>query len=150
MTNHSTVRQLLSHKGPNIHTVPQTASVAEAVNKMNSHRIGALLVMGPQNRLIGIITERDILRNVVGCERNLARVPVSRWMTRKVVCCTTDTSLEDAKSLMARHHVRHLPVMDRSERCIGLISIQDVTAYQAHDRQLVIRHLEDYMFAQRT
>ncbi|MDX1564506.1 MAG: CBS domain-containing protein [Phycisphaeraceae bacterium] len=150
MTTRSTVRQLLSHKDPNIHTVPQTASVAEAINKMNSHRIGALLVMEPSGRLTGIITERDILRNIVGCEQALDQTPVSRWMTRKVVCCTTDTCLEDAKSLMARHHVRHLPVMDRQEQCMGLISIQDVTAYQAHDRQLVIRHLEDYMFAQRT
>ncbi len=142
----ATVKQLLEFKKKiNAHTVDEMESIAEAINRMNTHDVGALMVTDSDGQFSGIITERDILRNVVEAEFDLCQTPVHRWMTRRVVCCSVETSIQDVEALMSRHRMRHLPVFDDDDRCVGLISMQDVNRFQAHDRELAIRYLEDYL-----
>jgi len=128
-----------------IHTIDQSASVLEATRKMNEHRVGALVVMDGQ-RIVGIFTERDVLRRVVAQELPPSAVPVRDVMTRDIICCSPDTPLDEAASIMRDRRIRHLPVVDDSGQLVGFISIGDLNAYHAASQQARIRFLRDYLY----
>src|SRR5687768_5091401 len=104
-----TVQDILARKGDQVHTISPTATVLEATQRMNQHKIGALLVM-QDGRPLGMFTERDVLRKVVAQLRNPADVSVADTMTTEVVCCEPDTDLEEAAAIMQQRKIRHLPV----------------------------------------
>lgn len=140
------VRHILEHKKQaQIHTIDQSASVLEATRRMNEHRIGALVVMDG-DRIAGIFTERDVLRRVVAQELAPASVPVRDVMTRQIICCSPDTPLDEAASIMRDRRIRHLPVVDDTGHLAGFISIGDLNAYHAASQQAKIRFLHDYLY----
>lgn len=142
----ATVAELLREKG---HvrpvSVPPAASVLEATTLMNSHGIGSLLVVdGP--RLVGIFTERDVLRRVVAACLSPELTRVAEVMTADLVCCTTDASAEEIADVMRRRRIRHIPVIDANEDVIGLISIGDINAYHASSCEAELHQVHDYIF----
>ena len=86
--------------------------VLEATIRMNLHKVGGLVVVDSQGRIIGIFTERDVLRRVVAERKDPATTPVAAAMTDRVICCQTTTSLEEVQCLMRNERIRHLPVID--------------------------------------
>jgi len=129
-----TVASLLKEKGKAdpIYVAPQ-AWVSEAVGKMNSANIGAVLVMdGPQ--LVGIFTERDVLVRVVGGGREPGTTKVSEVMTAAVRTVELATPLEEALRLMSEKRHRHLPVRDGG-RVHGMVSMGDVTRWVIRSQQ---------------
>ena len=125
----ASVRDILSRKGNHIETIAPAATVFEAAVRMNEHKIGALLVL-VDDRLVGIVTERDILQRVVAQRRDAAETLVEDVMTTEVACCQIDTSLDEARGVMKNRRIRHLPVVDAEDRLLALISIGDLNAYQ--------------------
>src|SRR5262245_12448451 len=105
----ATVSDILAGKGMHIVTVSAHASVYHAAIVMNEQRIGSLLVL-EQGRLVGILTERDILTRIVADQRDANATTVADVMTRDVVCCRPHTDIEEARSVMKHRRVRHLPV----------------------------------------
>ena len=98
-----TVSEILKHKqGSPLHCTRPDETVLAATQRMNEHGIGALLVMD-QDRLVGIFTERDVLRRVVAAELAPAAVRVSDAMTKQVACCTPETSIDDARRIFSQH-----------------------------------------------
>jgi CBS domain-containing protein len=141
-----TINEILKEKqGHVVYTVPQTASVLEATQLMNQHSIGALVV-NDQERMIGIFTERDVLRRVVAEERPPAEVRVEEVMTTEVACCSPETTLDEARGVMKRHRIRHLPVLGEDGKLLGLVSIGDLNAYQASDQESTIHYLHEYLY----
>jgi CBS domain-containing protein len=139
------VKDILFYKGNQLWTTTPQASVFEAAQLMNEHRIGSLLVM-EEGRLLGIFTERDILQRVVVQRRDPVTTPVAEVMTREVICCRPHTSLEEARGVMKNRRIRHLPVVDDEERVIGIISIGDLNAHESHSREQTIHLLHQYIY----
>ncbi|MGH7223779.1 MAG: CBS domain-containing protein, partial [Gemmataceae bacterium] len=133
----ATVRDILSKKGSQIWSLDGEATVLHAAQFMAEHKIGALLVLD-DGRIVGMFSERDILRRVVAEGRDPTHTRVGEVMTVEVACCTPDTSLEEARGAMKNRRIRHLPVVDADERLLGVISIGDLNAFQvAHQEQTI-------------
>jgi CBS domain-containing protein len=141
----ATVRDILAVKGSHVLTIGPDATVLEAAMLMNEHKIGSLLVMGGGN-LLGIITERDILQRVVVPRRDPGQTAVQEVMTTEMVCCQVHTALDEARGVMKNRRIRHLPVVDEARQLHGLISIGDLNAHQAHDHEVTIHVLQEYIY----
>jgi CBS domain-containing protein len=140
-----TVQDVLRDKGGRVQTIPASRSVMEAINQMNQHKIGALVVVD-EERIVGMFTERDVLRRVVPDARRPEEILVGEVMTRDVVCCASTADLDEVSTIMKERRIRHLPVCDDHEQLIGLISIGDVNAQHASHQQATIHYLSDYIY----
>ena len=140
----ATVNDLLAGKGRHLISVSAQATVFSAAILMNDHKIGSLLVL-EDGRLVGILTERDILRRVVAEQRDAATTRVEEVMTRDVVCCRLHTDLEEARSVMKHRRIRHLPVLEEGDGVVGIISIGDLNAYQVDYQERTIYLLQEYI-----
>jgi CBS domain-containing protein len=141
----STVGNLLADKGSEVLTIGKQATVLEAAHLMNDHKIGALVVTDG-GQVIGMFTERDVLRRVVGDERTPGQTIVEEVMTSKVACCRLETSLDEARVAMKNRRIRHLPVVDDEGRLLGLVSIGDLNAHQATSQEQTIYLLNEYLY----
>jgi len=141
----ATVQDILAIKGTKVYYVAANESVLNATRLMNDAGIGALVVTA-EDRVVGMFTERDVLRRVVGAEREPAACSVGEVMTERVACCYPETDLRDARSVMKHHRIRHLPVIDQVGQLQGLISIGDLNAYDADDRETQIYFLQEYLY----
>ncbi|HWP41321.1 MAG TPA: CBS domain-containing protein [Tepidisphaeraceae bacterium] len=141
-----TVQDVLAAKGSTtVHSTSPQATVLQAVQKMNQHKLGALVVM-EDAQLVGIFTERDVLTRVVGAGRDPATTRIADVMTREVICCPPDTDLDEVSAIMKQRRIRHLPVCDRDGQLHGMVSIGDVNAYYASNQEATITFLNDYIF----
>ena len=118
---------ILAGKTQGVISTSATATVRQATRLMNDHGIGSLLVT-TGHRLVGIFTERDVLRRVVAEGRSPDSTTVAEVMTCDVVCCPPEASVEDAADIMRRRRVRHVPVVDHDDSIVGLVSIGDINA----------------------
>lgn len=141
----TTVKDILTRKGTQVASIQPGASVFEAAVFMNEHRIGALVVLD-QGRLVGIVSERDILQRVVAQRRDPAETPVEEIMTTEVACCAPHTTLEEASGVMKNRRIRHLPVLDQAGELAGMISIGDLNAWQEHHQEMTIHLLHEYIY----
>jgi CBS domain-containing protein len=138
------VRDLLDRKGSHVWTIGPTATVLEAALAMNEHRIGALVVTDG-NRVVGIVTERDVLQRVVAERRDPSSARVADVMTAEVICCSPATTVEEARGAMRDRRIRHLPVADGDGQLAGLISIGDLNALLQADQEQTIFLLHEYI-----
>ena len=119
---------VLATKSSEVITVRPDQSLREAVDLLAEHNIGALIVVDEPGRPIGIISERDIIREAARTEMVLGQ-PVSRVMTKDLITASPEDDLETVLQTMTAKHFRHLPIVD-GERLIGVISIGDVVKAQ--------------------
>lgn len=139
------VADLLARKDvTDVYTIEPGATVLEAARRMNEHMIGSLAVL-ERDSLAGIITERDLLRRVIAEQRDPATTRVRDVMTRDVVTCKTCSSVDDVSSIIKTRRIRHLPVVDADGHVIGMVSLGDLNALAAHERELKIHVMEDYI-----
>ena len=139
-----TVRDILADKGDRVHTIAPTATVMEAVEKMNHHRIGSLVVLDG-DKVCGMFTERDVLQRVVGADRKPHEMLVMEVMTSDVICCAPDDDLDDVASVMKDRRVRHVPVCS-GPRMVGMVSMGDVNAQHASQQKMQISFLSEYVY----
>jgi CBS domain-containing protein len=140
------VRDILYVKGTAVHTISPDAALEQVVQKLVACNCGSLVVCRPDDpqQMLGIVTERDILRAcAAGCVP-LANHRVAERMTRDVVVAAPSQSVEDTMGLMTHNRIRHMPVIDEG-RLVGIISIGDVVKAQ-HDALCLENHyLKSYM-----
>lgn len=141
----ATVSVILNEKrsGP-VLTADRSETVLSATQRMNEYSVGALIVTD-DGRLCGIFTERDVLRRVVAEQRNPAETLVGAVMTIHVACCSSDTSIEEVRTIMKTHRVRHLPVVDSAGGLVGIVSIGDLNAHLSNDREVTLHFLNEYL-----
>ena len=120
-------------------------SVAKRLSALN---IGALPVCGANNALVGVISERDVVRGMAkdGCK--LAERRVRDLMTREVVVCDQNTTMAEAEKLMYQKRVRHLPVVSAG-KVVGLLSIRDVMAWRIQESKTELNVLRDMAIVSR-
>lgn len=137
------VADLLRAKGSTIYTISSDQTVYEAIVEMVRHNVGSLVVLEGDDP-VGILTERDYLREIALRGRTSRTTDVREIMSRTVIVVDPDRSLEDCMAIMTERRVRHLPVLE-ADRLVGLVSIGDVVKGLAKDRQVEIRYLTDYI-----
>ncbi|HLQ45121.1 MAG TPA: CBS domain-containing protein [Planctomycetaceae bacterium] len=141
----ATVSDILKAKPQrDVLSAERSETVLAATQRMNDHSIGALIVTDG-GRLCGIFTERDVLRRVVVEQRPPAETRVGDVMTSHVACCSLDTSIDEVRSIMMTHRIRHLPVVNNDGGLLGLVSIGDLNAHLANDREVTLHFLNEYL-----
>jgi CBS domain-containing protein len=139
----ATVSQLLSTKAQVVHTIDRTATVFDAIGKMVSHNVGALVVMDGM-RPVGILTERDYLRKIALQGRSSRTTVVNEVMSSRLWSVQLDTEIEECMALMTERRIRHLPVFAGGQ-LFGIVSIGDIVKHLAHDRKVQIEQLTAYI-----
>src|SRR3990172_2787401 len=119
-----TVKQLIQAKGNAVWSITPDSTVYEALKLLAEKEVGALLVL-ENERLAGIISERDYARKVILKGKNSMDTPVREIMTSKVVTVRPDQTIDDCMSLMTENRIRHLPVVE-GDRLVGVISVGGV------------------------
>ena len=109
-------------------TVEPTSSIGEAAEKMNAANVGAVVVVEDFVRIVGIITERDLLRAVAARAR-AAEARVRQWMTPDPLTIEPETSIEDAAKVMFENNFRHLPVV-KDGRSLGIVSLRVLAKWE--------------------
>ncbi len=138
------VRNILKRKGSGeIFSVDPIETVYNAITMMAEKEVGALLVM-QDNHPVGIISERDYTRKVILKDKSSRRTRVSEIMTREVVSVSSDVHIDECVSLMKRHHIRHLPVIDEGV-VAGMLSLRDLFSAIIDEQADTIDHLEHYV-----
>jgi CBS domain-containing protein len=139
-----TVKAMLARKGTDVVTVDPNASLADAVKLLATHRIGAVVATGADRRIVGILSERDIVR-VLGDKGAAAlTTSIAEVMTRKVVTCNTSDTISVLMERMTAGKFRHVPVVDQ-DRLVGIISIGDVVKSRVHEMEQESAALRDYI-----
>jgi len=134
---------ILDRKGRQIFSVPPTATIIEAVNEMNRHRVGSVIVMDG-SRLVGIFTERDVLRRVVGTEIDPKRCCVTDVMSAEVITISLEATVDETTRIFTEKRCRHLPVVENG-RVVGAISIGDITRWIGDAHRTEAEHLKNYI-----
>lgn len=137
--------QILKGKGGDIHQVTPTTTIRQAVQVMNAHSIGSLMVHDG-DRYVGIFTERDVLSRVIDAGRDPDKAHVGESMTRHPVTVDDATTLGQAMGLMKKYRFRHLPVTHGPEKeMCGILSINDLISTLVEGREHEIDQLVNYI-----
>jgi len=140
-----TLAVILDEKGNTVHSVAPTASVLDAVRKMNDARIGALLVLEDE-RPVGMFTERDVLTRVVDQRRDPGETPIADVMSTEVVAVKPNTTVDEAMAVITERRCRHLPVIEDG-RLRGMVSIGDLTRWVTRKQRYEIQDLVNFLWA---
>ena len=135
------LKTILAAKGGNIISIESTADLAAAAKLLSRHRIGALVVLDGDGRLVGILSERDIVRTMADVGSAVLQLPVAQVMTRNVFTCDVNDSISSVMDRMTKGKFRHLPVLDK-DRLVGLVSIGDALKWQVETIREYIHQLE--------
>lgn len=137
------VLNLLESKGSDVLTVGPEKMVKDAIEQMEELAVGTALVV-EGNQLLGIISERDVIRKVVLQGKSIDTVPVMEIMSTRLTTVIPETSLDECMQLMTEKRIRHLPVLKDHQLC-GIVSIGDVVKYLVVEKDFKIKNLETYI-----
>jgi len=139
-----TVKAILARKGRDVATIAPTATLADAVQLLAQRRIGAVIVTGADDRVAGILSERDIVRVLAERGASILAENVATVMTRKVVTCNEADTVSVIMERMTAGKFRHLPVVDQG-KLVGVISIGDVVKSRVHEIEGETNALREYI-----
>lgn len=137
------VSNLLDSKGYDVLTVEPDQSVHEAIEKMEELYVGTSIVLDG-GEVVGIISERDVIRKVMLKDKNLDDIKVQDVMSTNLTTVTPETPLDECMHLMTDKRIRHLPVLRDKQLC-GIVSIGDVVKYLIVEKDFKIKNLESYI-----
>ena len=138
------VKTILSLKGSHVTTIEPTATLEAAVAILAKHRIGALVVLGADQRVIGILSERDIVRALAQLGVGALQTPLAEVMTRKVVTCGESETVAGVMERMTTGKFRHVPVLEQ-DQLVGIVSIGDVVKHRLSEIEHESAALRDYI-----
>jgi CBS domain-containing protein len=139
-----TVKAILSKKGSAVVTIAPAASLADAAKLLSSHRIGAVIVTDPEARVIGVLSERDIVRALADRGAAALDVRVEQAMTRRVVTTVESDTVGEVMERMTAGKFRHIPVVE-DDRLVGVVSIGDVVKYRLEEVERETNAMRDYI-----
>jgi CBS domain-containing protein len=138
------VSAILEHKGHNVITVAPHDTVGSLVQVLSVNRIGAAPVINQDHRLVGIVSERDVIRCMAQHGEAVIALPVERLMTTEVRTCSPEDAIVELMEVMTLQRIRHLPVIqDGALR--GIVSIGDVVKQRLHEAQSELDQLRNYI-----
>lgn len=138
------IKDILRLKGADVATISPDATVAELVAGLAEHKVGALVVSSPDTPVVGIVSERDVVRGLARHGGDLLDQPVSAIMTSEVFTCEPDFGLVEMATEMTVRRFRHAPVLEEG-RMVGIVSIGDVVKKRIDQLKAERDHLEAYI-----
>ncbi|MBL8021231.1 MAG: CBS domain-containing protein [Leptospirales bacterium] len=144
MLDNVKVSDLLKNKGQGVISVHPDDSVFDTLRLMAEKNIGAVLVMA-DNRLEGLLSERDYARKVILHGRTSRETHVRDIMSRELIIVHPGDSVMESMAIMSEKRIRHLPVLDDNNHVVGLISIGDLVKRVIEEQHIIIKHLENYI-----
>jgi CBS domain-containing protein len=138
-----TASEILRIKGAEVWSVGPDETILNAIQLMADHEVGALLVMD-QEKLIGIVTERDYTRKVALEDRSSKNSLVKEIMSDRVLCARPEQTVQECMALMSDKRARHLPIVEH-KKVIGIISIGDLVKSIIREQQFEIEALQHYI-----
>ncbi len=140
-----TVGAVLNQKGAAVIAVLPQSPVTEAAEIITQRRIGAVVVCDAEGILVGILSERDVVRGLAQHGAGLLTLPVSALMTREVEVVTAATTVDEAMEIMDAGYFRHLPVVDQARRLCGIVSIRDLVRHRINSQRSDVESLQAYV-----
>lgn len=137
------IADVLRNKGAAVVTIDPEATVRELLAGLTEHNIGAMVVVGPDG-LAGVVSERDVVRELHAHGASMLARPVSAIMSTVVAVCTKADSADDVSVLMTEHRIRHVPVLDDG-RLAGIVSIGDIVKSRIEELQAEHEQLQSYI-----
>ncbi len=138
------VLEILAAKGNNVYSVPDTASLRDAIGTLNAKNIGVVLVTNGDGHMVGILSERDVLRKALAQETGFRDERVTKTMTKNVFSVAPNASIDEVMTIMTESRIRHVPVLDGTE-IKGLVSIGDVVKRKIADAENEAAVLREYI-----
>ena len=138
------VSSVLKHKGHDVVTVAPQQTVTAVVKVLTQNRIGAVPVVNERGQIIGIISERDIIRGISDHAEAVLALPADQLMTRDVKTCSSEDELVDLMEVMTLQRIRHLPVIQNGA-LHGIVSIGDVVKQRLEEVQSEAEDLRRYI-----
>lgn len=138
------VAAILRQKGRAVTTAPPTTTLLEVAKRLALKRIGAIVVVDGLGDLVGIISERDIIRALSETGPDCLTQPVADIMTRQVVTCQETDTLDELMAMMTARRFRHLPVVTDGA-LVGIISIGDVVKHHVAEIEMEATAMRDYI-----
>jgi CBS domain-containing protein len=139
------VASILKSKGSSVATTSPSTTIFTVTWDLKLKSIGALVVSGDGNTVLGLISERDIVRGLTEHGPKLLALPVSQVMTSSVITCTPDDSITTVMGRMTRYRIRHIPVVDGGRLC-GIVSIGDVVKHRLDELEMEGNILRETLF----
>jgi CBS domain-containing protein len=141
------VKHILGVKGREIIAIASDASLSDAASLLARRRIGAVIVRDAKGALVGILSERDVVRAVAAENAGALTRPVSAYMTREVATCCEDDSIDALMEMMTHGRFRHVPVVHDRDGLLGIVSIGDVVKSRIEETVREAATLRDYISA---
>ena len=138
------VDTILQTKGVLVHTLPESGTLGDAVALLNRHNIGAVVITDAGGTIVGILSERDIVRRLGTDPAGALALRIGDCMTRGVVTCTRQTPIADVMERMTRHRIRHMPVAEAGE-LIGIVSSGDAVKLKLEEAEHEAEVLREYI-----
>ncbi len=138
------ISQFLDEKGRQVYSIRHDAPVYEALELMAARDCGALVVLDDEDRLAGVLSERDYARKVVLHKKASIDTPVSDIMTADVVTVDESHTLNQALALMSQHNIRHLPVVEK-RKVVGVLGIGELVELKMQEKELQIQSMQKYI-----
>jgi len=138
------VATILNTKGRNVVTIAASASLLDTARSLSTHKIGAIIVSDDDVQVSGIVSERDIVNAIAKNGAEVLLRPVSNYMTKNVITCHDDETINDLMEKMTAGHFRHIPVVNDG-KLDGIISIGDVVKMRIAEAQSVADAMRDYI-----
>jgi CBS domain-containing protein len=138
------VKNILLGKGGNVVTIEPTADLAAAVKLLAERRIGAVVILGADHRIVGVLSERDIVRALAERGPTALHEPVGQVMTRNVKTCSEDDTIGSLMGHMTTGKFRHMPVVEQG-KLVGIVSIGDVVKNRVEEIEREAAALRDYI-----
>jgi CBS domain-containing protein len=139
-----TVKAIIAAKGSDVVTIQPDTNVASAARILTERGIGALVVIGPDRRIVGIVSERDIVQELAEHGAAALELPLTEIMTRKVMTCSPSDTISSVMERMTQGKFRHLPVVDQG-KLIGIVSIGDVVKRRLEQMEHEQSALREYI-----
>ncbi len=138
------VAAILKAKGRAVSTARPDVTLLEIARKLGAKKIGAIVIIGHKGEVAGIISERDIIRNIAERGEAALSTPASEAMTRNVVTCQETTTLDDLMQTMTQGRFRHIPVVEE-DALVGIVSIGDVVKLHIAEVEMEVEAMRGYL-----
>lgn len=138
------IGQILKTKPLGVSTAQPEDTLQEVATRLSQRKIGAIVIVGESGKVVGIISERDIIRLVAEHGGRALSMPVSSAMTREVKSCSRSNTVDETMEMMTRGRFRHLPVIEE-DSLVGIVSIGDVVKHHISEVELEVSVMRDYM-----
>jgi CBS domain-containing protein len=138
------VNQLLKHKGGDVFTVSPDETLQSIAALLHTRRVGAFIVTDKIGRVVGVISERDIIRAIAASGASALLLPVSQFMTRDVIVARLGETIDALLERMTDRRIRHLPVMDE-QKLAGIVSIGDLVKSKIAQAEHEAETLKNYI-----